>query len=50
MKSFEDEVDVEQLEERERAEEYSKAMRRALERQADERRWMSQFRLKRGLF
>ncbi|KIY02237.1 uncharacterized protein Z520_02375 [Fonsecaea multimorphosa CBS 102226] len=28
-------------------EEYSKTMRRALERQADERRWMSQFRLKR---
>ncbi|OQV00852.1 hypothetical protein CLAIMM_06294 [Cladophialophora immunda] len=35
-------------EERERQEEeYSKTMRRALERQADERRWMSQFRLKR---
>ena len=34
-------------EERERREEeYSKTKRRALERQADERRWMSQFRLK----
>ncbi|OAP56210.1 hypothetical protein AYL99_09389 [Fonsecaea erecta] len=33
--------------EREKEEEYSKTMRRALERQADERRWMSQFRLKR---
>ena len=34
-------------EERERQEEeYSKTMRRALERQADERRWMSRFRLK----
>lgn len=37
-------------EEREKAEEYSKAMRRALERQADERRWMSHFRLKRRDF
>ncbi|KAJ9502918.1 hypothetical protein H2202_002041 [Exophiala xenobiotica] len=37
-------------EEREKAEEYSKTMRMALERQADERRWMSQFRLKRGYF
>lgn len=33
--------------EREMAEEYSKTMRRALERQADERRWMSRFRLRR---
>ncbi|KIW81420.1 hypothetical protein Z517_04445 [Fonsecaea pedrosoi CBS 271.37] len=45
------EGDVEELrekEERERKqEEYSKIMRHALERQADERRWMSQFRLKR---
>ncbi|KAI1609524.1 hypothetical protein EDD36DRAFT_446171 [Exophiala viscosa] len=37
-------------EEREKAEEYSKVMRKALERQADERRWMSQFRLRRGYF
>jgi hypothetical protein len=50
IKTSEAEVDMEQLEERERAEEYSNTMRRALERQADERRWMSQFRLKRGLF
>ncbi|KAK4943356.1 hypothetical protein LTR10_017030 [Elasticomyces elasticus] len=33
-----------------KAEEYSKMMRKALERQADERRWMSQFRLRRGYF
>jgi hypothetical protein len=33
---------------KEREEEYSKAMRQALERQADERRWMSRFRLKSG--
>ncbi|EXJ87326.1 hypothetical protein A1O3_04285 [Capronia epimyces CBS 606.96] len=39
--------DVGEREERERAEAYSKTMRRALERQADERIWMSRFRLKR---
>ena len=50
VKSFEDKIDLSEKEEREKAEEYSKTMRRALERQADERRWMSQFRLKRGLF
>ena len=50
VKSFEDELDLSEQEEREKAEEYSKTMRKALERQADERRWMSQFRLKRGLF
>jgi hypothetical protein len=50
VKSFEGMPDLRQAEEREKAEEYSKTMRRALERQADERRWMSQFRLKRGLF
>lgn len=33
---------------KEREEEYSKAMRQALERQADERRWMSRFRFKSG--
>jgi hypothetical protein len=36
--------------EKEREVEYAKRMRMALERQADERRWMSRFRLKRGLF
>lgn len=50
VKSVESEVDREAKEEREKAEEYSKTMRKALERQADERRWMSQFRRKRGLF
>jgi hypothetical protein len=50
VKAFEDQLDLSEKEEQEKAEEYSKAMRRALERQADERRWMSQFRLKRGLF
>lgn len=40
----------EEREEREKVEEYSKVMRKALERQADERRWMSQFRLRRGYF
>lgn len=50
VKSLEEEVDADEEREREKAEEYSKTMRRALERQADERRWMSQFRLKRGLF
>lgn len=43
-------IDLGEQEEREKAEEYSNVMRQALERQADERRWMSQFRLKRGLF
>ncbi|KAK5054018.1 hypothetical protein LTR84_001980 [Exophiala bonariae] len=33
---------------KEQEEEYSKAMRQALERQADERRWMSRFRFKSG--
>ncbi|EXJ53405.1 uncharacterized protein A1O5_13339 [Cladophialophora psammophila CBS 110553] len=37
----------EKEERKRKEEEYSKVMRRALERQADERRWMSQFRLKR---
>ncbi|KIX07949.1 uncharacterized protein Z518_02603 [Rhinocladiella mackenziei CBS 650.93] len=41
---------LKEKEEREKTEEYSKTMRRALERQADERRWMSQFRLKRRDF
>ncbi|OCT50145.1 hypothetical protein CLCR_06821 [Cladophialophora carrionii] len=36
----------EKEEQERREEEYSKTMRQALERQADERRWMSQFRLK----
>lgn len=40
-------VDEEQ-ELRQREEEYSKTMRHALERQADERRWMSRFRFKTG--
>ena len=48
--AFEEKMDLGEKEERERAEEYSNMMRQALERQADERRWMSQFRLKRGLF
>ncbi|RMD42242.1 hypothetical protein DV735_g2910, partial [Chaetothyriales sp. CBS 134920] len=42
--------DGEQEEEREKSELYSRTMRLALERQADERRWMSRFRLKRGIF
>ena len=42
--------DGEVAREREREQEYVKTMRAALERQADERRWMSRFRLKRGLF
>ena len=50
IKAFEDKVDLGEKEEQAQAEEYSKTMRRALERQADERRWMSQFRLKRGTF
>ena len=50
VKSFEDKIDLSEKEEREKADEYSKQMRKAFERQADERRWMSQFRLKRGLF
>ncbi|KAK6386966.1 uncharacterized protein PV06_07820 [Exophiala oligosperma] len=50
VKALEEGEDANEREERERAEEYSKTMRRALERQADERRWMSQFRLKRGYF
>ncbi|RMZ75425.1 hypothetical protein DV738_g5494, partial [Chaetothyriales sp. CBS 135597] len=37
-------------EEREQSDLYSRTMRLALERQADERRWMSRFRLKRGVF
>ncbi|ETN46364.1 uncharacterized protein HMPREF1541_00548 [Cyphellophora europaea CBS 101466] len=45
-----DNFDLGDEEDRQKAEEYSKTMRKALERQADERRWMSQFRLKRGLF
>ncbi|KIW70435.1 hypothetical protein, variant [Phialophora macrospora] len=36
----------EKEEQERKEEEYSKTMRRALEQQADERRWMSQFRLK----
>ena len=50
VKAFEDKLDLGEQEDREKADEYSKMMRQALERQADERRWMSQFRLKRGLF
>ena len=50
VKSFEEELDLGEQEERDKADEYSKTMRQALERQADERRWMSQFRLKRGVF
>jgi hypothetical protein len=50
VKSVEEEADADARREQEKAEEYSKKMRRALERQADERRWMSQFRLKRGHF
>ncbi|KIW19041.1 hypothetical protein PV08_03331 [Exophiala spinifera] len=50
VKALEEGEDPSEREEREKAEEYSKTMRRALERQADERRWMSQFRLKRGYF
>jgi len=43
----EDGDEKKEKEERERKEEeYSKTMRQALERQADERRWMSRFRLK----
>lgn len=38
----------EELRLKEQEEEYSKAMRHALERQADERRWMSRFRFKSG--
>lgn len=45
-----DEEALREREERQKAEEYSKTMRRALERQADERRWMSHFRLKRRDF
>jgi len=43
-----EEVQGEEQKLKEREEEYSKAMRQALERQADERRWMSRFRLKSG--
>ncbi|KEF56267.1 uncharacterized protein A1O9_07848 [Exophiala aquamarina CBS 119918] len=43
-----DEFLGEEQKQKEREEEYSKAMRRALERQADERIWMSRFRLKSG--
>ena len=48
VKDFEGDSDQKrEREERERKEEeYSKTMRQALERQADERRWMSRFRLK----
>ncbi|KAL2432742.1 hypothetical protein ABEF95_014986 [Exophiala dermatitidis] len=47
IRELEEGEDTAEREERERAEIYSKTMRQALERQADERRWMSQFRLKR---
>ena len=50
VKSFEEPLDPREMEDRAKEEEYSRTMRAALERQADERRWMSQFRLKRGLF
>lgn len=50
VNAFEEEDKGDERGEKERAEEYGRAMRRALERQADERRWMSRFRLKRGLF
>ncbi|EXJ83501.1 hypothetical protein A1O1_07124 [Capronia coronata CBS 617.96] len=50
VKELEEGEDVNERKERERAEAYSKTMRQALERQADERRWMSQFRLKKRDF
>ncbi len=50
VKELEQDENASAREEQEKAEEYSKTMRMALERQADERRWMSQFRLKRGYF
>jgi hypothetical protein len=49
VKAFEDGVGVREREERERVEEYGRTMRAALERQADERRWMSRFN-RRGFF
>ncbi|KPI42240.1 uncharacterized protein AB675_9544 [Cyphellophora attinorum] len=48
-RSFEAQLSTESSEaeeERERAEEYAREMRRALERQADERIWMGRFRLR----
>ena len=48
VRELEEDVDEkrEKEEQERREEEYSKTMRQALERQADERRWMSRFRLK----
>lgn len=43
-----DDLNSEERKLKEQEEEYSKAMRHALERQADERRWMSRFRFKNG--
>lgn len=50
VKELEESEDASERKQREHAEAYSKTMRQALERQADERRWMSRFRLKRRDF
>jgi len=46
VQAFEQKMDLNEKNERDREEEYSQAMRKALERQADERRWMATFRLR----
>lgn len=46
VNAFEEKMDLSEKENQKMAEEYSRAMRRALERQADERRWISRFGLK----
>ncbi|RMZ92179.1 hypothetical protein DV736_g577, partial [Chaetothyriales sp. CBS 134916] len=50
VRALEDNDGERAQEEREKSNLYSRTMRLALERQADERRWMSRFRLKRGVF
>ncbi|RMZ85849.1 hypothetical protein DV737_g468, partial [Chaetothyriales sp. CBS 132003] len=49
VRAFDDNGNEQAQDDREKSALYSRTMRLALERQADERRWMSRFRLKRGV-